>query len=235
MADQRQQDVQDFYTILSGLEKRLGGPKKLADCSGRMPWPMRGVYFFFEDGENRRESGTGLRVVRIGTHALSEKSRTTLWKRLSQHRGVVSTGGGNHRGSIFRRHIGNALAQRDPRLTIPTWVTRRTAPAEIRKQELPLERMVSQTICAMPFLWIDIGDMPGPASDRGYIERNAIALLSNHKREQIDPPSSNWLGHFCPSERVRCSGLWNSNHVDETYDRDFLNRFESLVLATMAS
>ena len=29
---------------------------------------------------------------------------------------------------------------------------------------------------------------------RGYIERNAIALLSNYGKPAIDPPSPGWLG-----------------------------------------
>jgi hypothetical protein len=35
-----------------------------------MSWPRRGVYFFFENGEMRSETGTGPRVVRVGTHAM---------------------------------------------------------------------------------------------------------------------------------------------------------------------
>jgi hypothetical protein len=63
-----------------------------------MVWPKRGVYFFFETGESRSDSGSGPRVVRVGTHALREGSRAKLWTRLSQHQGTITTGGGNHRG-----------------------------------------------------------------------------------------------------------------------------------------
>jgi hypothetical protein len=52
-----------------------------------MGWPQRGVYFFTEEGERRHDTGEGLRIVRIGPHALKKGSRTTLWDRLSQHRG----------------------------------------------------------------------------------------------------------------------------------------------------
>ena len=86
--------------------------------------------------------------------------------------------------------------------------------------------------CAMPFLWLGIDDETGPASLRGYIERNAIALLSNCRREPLDPPSSGWLGHHCDRERGRSSGLWNSNHVDEKYDPAFLGTLERLVNET---
>jgi hypothetical protein len=91
-----------------------------------------------------------------------------------------------------------------------------------------LECGVSKVICVMPFLWPAIDDEPGPASLRGYIERNAIALLSNYEKAPLDPASSNWLGSSCNRERVRKSGLWNSNHVDEAHDPDFLNQLRPL-------
>lgn len=61
------------------------------------------------------------------------------------------------------------------------------------------------------------------------MERNAIALLSNRNKAALDPPSPEWLGRHCDGERVRESGLWNSNHVDEAYDPAFLDEFEQLV------
>jgi hypothetical protein len=95
----------------------------------------------------------------------------------------------------------------------------------IRERERPLERAVSQHIRSMPFLWIGIEDEPGPASLRGYIERNAIALLSNYNFQDnpIDPSSSDWLGHWTTNDYVQRSGLWNVNHVAETYDPGFLD------------
>jgi hypothetical protein len=47
---------------------------------------------------------------RMGTHALRAGGSTTLWGRLSAHRGQLRTGCGNHRSSIFRlnrRHGGH--------------------------------------------------------------------------------------------------------------------------------
>jgi hypothetical protein len=81
----------------------------------------------------------------------------------------------------------------------------------------------------MPFLWLPIEDKPGPDSLRGLIERNSIALLSNHQRTPINPPSKNWLGYSCDRERVKTSGLWNQNHVTEQYEPQFLQVFEKLV------
>ena len=89
--------------------------------------------------------------------------------------------------------------------------------------------MVSKVIGKMPFLYLSINDDSGPDSLRGYIERNSIALLSNYNISALDPPSDDWLGDECNREKVRNSGLWNQNHVDETYDPDFLNALEILV------
>jgi hypothetical protein len=233
MAIQRIDHLRVFYSILDDLETKLGGARTLTTSSGRLNWPTRGVYFFREPGENRSDSGASPRIVRVGTHALNEGSATKLWTRLSQHRGQSKSGGGNHRGSIFRLIVGRALIAREG-YVFPTWGQGNTASAAIRAAELALECKVSEVIGAMPFVWIAIDDEPGKRSTRGVIERNAIALLSNYAKPPLDPPSAGWLGHHCDRERVRQSGLWNSNHVDEPYDPAFLNLFGELVAHTEA-
>lgn len=217
-----------FYSILDRLDHAIGGERLLSTCSGQSDWPERGVYFFYEPGERRRETGQGPRIVRVGTHALKAGSKTKLWTRLSQHRGQQNTGGGNHRGSIYRQIVGAALIAREG-LHFPTWGNGYTASRDIRTAELGLERRVSEVIGKMSFLWLAIGDEAGPESRRGYIERNSIALLSNYNKAPVDPPSSSWLGHYSDRERVRGSGLWNQNHVDEVCDLAFLDRFDELV------
>ena len=105
LSDDRLYDLIRFYEILDMLAERIGGPRILAECTGQMGWPKRGVYFFQEYGETRSDSGTGLRIVRVGTHALKTGSRTTLCNGLSQHRGPAKTGVGNHRGPYCRSQI----------------------------------------------------------------------------------------------------------------------------------
>ena len=98
----RQTDLDLLYELMAELETRCGGKRKLAHCDGFMDWPERGVYFFFENRELRNDSDTQ-RVVRVGTHGL-RPSKSTLWRRLSQHRGNVTgsmPGGGNHRVRFF--------------------------------------------------------------------------------------------------------------------------------------
>lgn len=227
-----------LYEIIEGLQRNLG-TRCLRDCHGRMPWPSRGIYFFFEAGEVRSDSGSGQRIVRVGTHALTTKSRTSLWARLSQHRGVVKSGAGNHRGSIFRLLVGEALLRRDGK-QLETWgrcdsagaltATLNLVPGSVREKEHAAELAVSSIIGAMPFVWVRVDDLPSAASLRGVIERNAIALLSNLGKEPIDSASPSWLGLHSSRERVRRSGLWNNNHVEAVYEPAFLD-----VLAKAAS
>lgn len=225
----RHKHITRFYQLLDRLEKAVGGTNRLKDCSGYMPWPDRGVYFFFEDGECRSESGKGIRVVRVGTHALTEAAQSTLWQRLRGHRGTDATGGGNHRGSIFRLLVGTALASQKPELAVPTWDNGKSSDSAARPGEHALEVGVSEVIRKMPFLCLEIDDAPGPNSLRSYIEQNSIALLSNYSRRAIDASSPKWLGNSCARELVRESGLWNQENVRADYDPDFLDQLEQLI------
>src|SRR5262249_31922343 len=105
------------------------------------------------------------------------------------------------------------------------------APRAVRINEQEAERAVSRIIRAMPFLWLDVDDPPGPDSLRDFIERNSIALLSNLGKPPIDPASRRWRGLACDRGKawVRDSRLWNQNHVDETYDPAFLDTLVRLV------
>jgi len=231
-------DLRRLYELVDGLHRRCRGFRRLADCRGSLGWPMRGVYFFFETGELRSDSGDGPRLVRVGTHALTAGSGSTLWGRLSQHRGQED-GGGNHRGSIFRLLVGRALQAREGRAEPRSWGLRGDPAVAAQAlgctreallaAERPLEEAVGRIVGAMPFLWLAVDDAPGRDSLRGLVERNAIALLSNHGKPPLDAPSPGWLGHLSDRERVRHSGLWNSNHLDEDYDPTFLDRLEALV------
>jgi hypothetical protein len=223
----RLSDLRDFYGLLEALAG-VSAARTMSACSGRLPWPSRGVYFFREVGESRSHSGTGSRIVRVGTHGLKENSQTKLWTRLSQHRGSPSSGRGNHRGSIFRLIVGAALLNRGG-LAHATWGVGNNALASVRADEVELEQQVSAHIGQMEIICLAVPDDPGPSSSRGFIERNAIALLSNFRREPLDPPSDLWLGLHCDRERVRNSGLWNSNHVDESVDPRFLTDFEKAI------
>ncbi len=69
--------------LLDQLEKIVGRKRELAHCNGHLDWPTRGVYFFFEPGELRTTSGKGMRVVRVGTHALIKGGKALIIQALS--------------------------------------------------------------------------------------------------------------------------------------------------------
>ena len=229
----RLRDLDAFYDLLHELRDRLGGYRYLRDCQGHTGWPERGVYFFFAAGEKRSVGGE-LRVVRVGTHAITNGSRTTLWMRLSQHKGYSRgrySEGGNHRGSIFRHHVGAACLRSGAygRAVEDVWPAPNGTPA-IRAAEHLLELDVSREIRNMPFLWLAVPDHAGRDSRRRLIEANAIALLSNI-RAVADAPSPAWLGRNASDPSIRSSGLWNVRHVSDAYDPNFLNVMRNHVRA----
>jgi hypothetical protein len=237
----RHDDTARFYDLLGRLDRRVGGSRKLKNCTGYMDWPDRGVYVFLEPGETRNSSDQP-RVTRVGTHAVSEGSSTSLWNRLKQHYGTGSGSsdhphGGNHRGSVYRKRVGEAIIEKhDLHDDYPDWGDRWSSVdrdrSAVRDEEYVLERRVSAYVREQPFLWVDVDDEPSADSDRAYIEQNAIALLSNFEAETIDPRDDGWLGRYSRSREIRESGLWNVNHVAEEYDPDFLDLLEDAVEET---
>ncbi len=209
----KRDDLIAFYALMDELERR--GKRRLSETDGRMNWP--GVYFFFEPGENRSCSGQGPRVVRVGS------SGRPLRKRLGEHCGTLTPPYGDHRRSVFRLLVGNALIGRDPGVGIDSWGARKVR--NMRHAEQPLEEMVSRRIGGMSVAFVPIEDALG----RDNVKRNAIALLSGFPDRASDRPSSNWLGHHCDREKVRSSGLWNNVHVDGVHESGFLSVFERLV------
>lgn len=215
--------------LLSHHQKR---GRRLAGSSGRQDWPTRGIYLVTEPVGN----GGRDRVTRVGTHAVSAGSRTTLWNRISTHRGGLA-GGGSHRSSIFRAHIGRALMRRHPDAGAPgTWGVGQSAGPEIRQPEHVWEELVSRAIGDMRMLWLDIPDSAGPRSDRAYLERNIIGLLSRATLAGArSMPDRQWLGHDSTDWRIAISGLWNLDYLFDRPDTRFLDVLEVYVHAMVGT
>lgn len=226
----RLKHLNHFYDFLTELQSKTG-TRTLATSNIYMEWPQQGVYFFFESGE-MRDNGKQMRVVRVGVSKYSESPQSPLWDRLREHRGTISgkfSGGGNHRISNFRYHVGGALINRD-NLVCPTWEKLDITNTSIRKKEHALEKKVSDIISNMPFLWISTDRSLRPDQLNQFIKRNAVALLSNYNAEiTLDRPSPAWLGHYSPNESISLSGLWNYRNVDVVFNPKFLDYLEKLV------
>lgn len=217
--------------LMTGVDQGLPLARLLE--SGRLP--ERGVYFFLDPTtSNERDQW---RICRVGTHAVSLGSKSTLRARLRAHLGTRS-GSGNHRGSIFRLHVGNALLRRDQR-EIATWGVGSVAPPALRSSdvlreaEAQHEQQVSEYIGQLPVLWVAVPDEASPASERSIIERNTIALLSQDAQHSAMPVNG-WLGEHSPRREIRESRLWNLNYVEDDYDPDFLAVLEHAVARTLA-
>ncbi len=203
----RAKDIERFYTLLAELEKRVGGKRKLADCHWNMGWPHRGVYFFFEDGETRTFSPDELRVVRVGTHAVTARSKSRLWNRLYEHK----QDGGR---SVFRDHVNRSLRNRSRK--------------DVDHRHT---HCISKYIGRMPFLWVNV-DGDDSHLLRTRLERNAIALLSNWNNHGLDRHSPSWLGLCSGKTEIKSSGLWNVQHAKSGYKRSFLDDFKDCIEQT---
>lgn len=226
----RIQHVFRFYSELKRLMEKTGGARRISDCSGKQYWPERGVYFILDNTEHTIFVNNFPRVVRIGTHAVSAGSKSTLWKRLKTHKGT-NDGSGNHRGSIFRLHVGNSLKNRD-NLSFPTWGHGQNASKEVRQAEDALERKVSEYIGQLSVVVLDINDLPSSTSLRSYVEKNSIALVSS-LNSSFNFSTSAWLGNYSPRQEIRESALWNINYIDSIYDPNFIDTFSQLVDETI--
>jgi hypothetical protein len=228
----RTEATDQFYVHLDELARRIGGLKQLTDPGLSRRCPRAGLYFFFEDGEVRPNDRP--RVVRVGTHALTPSSKTRLWGRLRQHLGSTggsNPGGGNHRGSIFRRHVGSALLNRsDDTQLLASWMLPKPLPDHV-DAERELEVAVSRVIRGMPFLWLSVPTRPDGSSDRGMLERNAIALLST-LAGGVETADLAWLGRHAVAPKVRESSLWNVNHVDDAFEPSTVDLLQSYVRTT---
>jgi len=225
-------DLARFYKIMARLWRGQKGGRRFIEMSGKLSWPERGVYFITGEVPEIEQHASMPRIIRVGTHAVSKGSRTTLWDRISTHRGTEA-GGGSHRSSIFRSHMGRTIIRTETKAKWPdSWAVGQSAPTSVRTEEQELERRVSSLIRAMHLLWLNVPDLPGPASDRAYIERNAIGLLS---RAGLLLPASvgSWLGKASDDWRIATSGLWNLNHLFLKPDLSFLDVLNEYVDITL--
>jgi hypothetical protein len=207
-------DLDLLYSWIDGQrrEGRVFAFRNLAE----QPVPKRGVYLFLDPREPNFR-GVNSRIVRIGTHAVSSGSKATLRARLRNHLGPASEIG-NHRGSIFRLHIGRAMLEaREGHASLPSWGQGQDARPEVRALEVKRELAVSRYLQDLEVVLIDVDDEPGKDSLRAKVEAQLIALCSE-AMQPIDSPTTNWLGLNSAISQIRQSGLWNIRGVGGTYD-----------------
>lgn len=160
--------------------------------------PKNGIYFFFEKGE---VFGDGLeRIVRVGTHRADNRFRG----RIRQHYGSRNALTGNKNASVFRKHLGGALLRKEDPLDfrLVEWLRQggqRYPEVEVRVSEY---LRANFTYCCF-----DVAGMV----ERLLLEKGIIAQLAKHP---LGRPSEGWLGKHASDEKIRHSGLWNTQQLD---------------------
>lgn len=210
----RIRDLSQLYDWIEA-ERQSGGMFPFGSLTSESV-PKRGVYLFLDRSEpNYRRSGS--RVVRIGTHAISAGSRATLRSRLRNHLGPANEIG-NHRGSIFRLHVGRAMLDAGPgHHTLRSWGEGQDASVVTKTHEQAHELAVTRYLQQLDVVLLDIDDEPSKDSLRARVEAQLIALFSEGMRP-IDLPAPKWLGLESPVAVIKRSGLWNIRGIGEKYD-----------------
>ena len=203
----RKADIERFYELMERLNERVGGPHLLKHFMSVVAPTEKGVYFIFEPAEFRCDASEELRVVRVGSHGLTARSRSTIWTRLFEHQ--MANG-----RSVFRTQINQALKKRGV--------------SEAMNTAHSHSHYISKYIGEMRFLWVNI-EGEKSHSERKRIEANAIALLSNRNKHPINLPSKRWLGNYSAKREIRKSGLWNVQHTNNDHKSGFLEELKTRI------
>jgi hypothetical protein len=226
---ERTSQARRFYDLLSSIAVR-NGIYSFSEFASLPRVPDRGVYYIFDPSEPGRYSDTLPRLVRIGTHAVSLGSKSRLRTRLRAHYGQRDETG-NHRASIFRLHVGNAMINKfDLHDRFPSWGIGMSANDAVRRAERELEILVSQYISKLLFTYIDIADTPSAKSMRSFVEKASINLLTADG-VPIENPTPGWLGLHSGVEGIRSTGLWNIQHSAQPFTSSAVTK----LLLTMSS
>lgn len=227
-ATQRLSDLRKLYDLVD-VARSKANSFLLGDLPSRK-LPDRGVYIFL-DPDERNFAGSRGRIVRIGTHAISEGSKSLLRTRLRAHLGQLDRSG-NHRASIFRLHVGRAILERDfGQKRLSTWGVGQDAPKRVRALELKHEKRVSEYLARLEVVVLPVSDAANKYSLRSVVERQLIALCSE-SLQPIDHASKAWLGRHSPSSLIVKSGLWNLRDVGSQYDPDGVGSVSDILKMT---
>jgi len=159
--------------------------------------PRNGIYCFYEDSEVCSHTGRP-RIVRVGIHG----ERATLRKRLKQHYEL------NREGSVFRKHLGTALLKKKGHTDEEITEWRKGRRSQRWSDFKDTEDEIKQLLQSKFFFRVISVDS---VDEREVLEEKLIASLAACPQCE---PSEDWLGRFAWNEKVRRSGLWNSDHVD---------------------
>jgi len=191
--------ISELHNLFNNL-KRYSFPFE----NFRSEIPKNGIYILFERGEKFNEYD---RIVRVGTHT----GNNQLYSRLKQH--FVKE---NKNRSIFRKNIGRCFLNKEGSPYQSLWELDITSRVErernLRLLDLEFEKQIEKKISNyiqtnLTFCVFQVDSK----EDRLFWESKITSTLAQSVEFK---PSNNWLGNFSPKEKIRASGLWQVNELE---------------------
>ncbi len=202
--------------------------------------PLRGIYFFYEEGEIWGHGNEKLRIVRIGTHR-----GNNFRNRISEHFLINERKMDFDKNkpkpadrSIFRKNLGRALLNRnnDPYLKIweIDFLPRDNRDKYKDSRDIEKEKSIEEQITKILrdrffFRFIIIENDDERIGSKG-LESRLIATVSGCKNCK---GSKDWLGNYSPKKQIRTSGLWLTQHLNaEEISSEDMTIIEKLISKT---
>lgn len=191
-------------TLVYKLHKLFNTQPRLFFPFNTTSIPKNGIYIIFEKGE--RFDGLD-RIVRVGTHTGDNQ----LISRLKQHFYQE-----NKNRSIFRKNIGRCILAKENPSYLPIWelditpkIDREKKLSQIDKiYEKQLETRISQYIRNnFSFCVFEVAEK----SERLFWESRLVSILA---QSTALTPSIDWLGNYSTKDKIRESGLWQVNELN---------------------
>lgn len=182
--------------------------------------PKNGIYFVYEQGEHWGHGGDHSRVVRIGTH-----KDGNFHARIGEHflldeskMNFDATRPAPRERSIFRKHIGRAMLNRDQDPYLSTWEIDFTSRASRDRygslrdvvKEKQVETEITRLLRESFSIRFIVMDRQAERMGASGLERRLIGTVAQCGQCR---PSSTWLGHSSPKLQIRSSGLWLIQHL----------------------
>lgn len=183
--------------------------------------PKNGIYFFYEDGEVSQHNQSQLRIVRIGTHKDDNfRNRIAEHFLLNENKMNLDVSKSPpHDRSIFRKNIGRALLNRDNDKYLDVWEKDLTSKDSRKKywhlRDIVKEKEVESAVTDVlrqkfmfRFLVIE-GESLRMGQDG--LEGKLIATVAQCG---LCKPSQGWLGNSSTVLKIKNSGLWQVQHLE---------------------
>jgi len=226
----------DSTSLCKWLHENLEGRPLIRYSHNFEDLPENGIYFFYEKGESwGHDDSEKQRIVRVGTHR-----NGNFRSRISQHfllkepeiKLKVDQLAPKDR-SIFRKNLGRALLSMNKSSYLSTWeidFTSRYAKDNFTHlRDIDFESKIENEISVFlrenfSFKFIKVESQSERIGSTG-LESSLIGTLS-HCRVCLSSP--NWLGRYSPVKKIRESGLWQVQHLNDNpisdSEKDFINK-----------